>query len=64
MLAANYLQSLDWHSDGEVMKAIVQFYTKAAAVESLAAFYDSCAVIEIDEYRDYEKVGGFPETLA
>lgn len=38
------------------MKAIIQFYTKAGAVESLAAFYDSCAIIEVDEYRDYEKV--------
>merc|ERR1712057_145104 len=31
ILAANYLQSLDWHSDAGVMKNIVAFYTKAKA---------------------------------
>lgn len=55
MMAANYLQTLDWHSDPEVMKNIISFYTKAAAMDSLAAFYEACAQIEIDEYRDYEK---------
>lgn len=28
-MAANYLQTLDWHSDPEVMKNIISFYTKA-----------------------------------
>lgn len=37
------------------MKTIIQFYTKAKAFESLANFYDACAQVEIDEYRDYEK---------
>merc|ERR1711998_140947 len=56
ILAANYLQSLDWHSDnGDIMKAIINFYTKAKQYESLSNFYDSCSQIEIDEYRDYEK---------
>lgn len=27
----------------------------AQAVDSLAAFYEACAQIEIDEYRDYAK---------
>ena len=61
MMAANYLQTLDWHSDPEIMKNIINFYSKAQAQESLAAFYETCAQIEIDEYRDYEKalqVGG------
>lgn len=31
VLAANYLQTLDWHSDQDIMKAIIQFYTKVSA---------------------------------
>ena len=55
VLAANYLQTLDWHSDPEIVKNIVAFYTKAKALEQLSGFYDACAQVEIDEYRDYEK---------
>jgi len=58
VLAGNYLQSLDWHNDPEIMKNIIQFYSKAKAYDKLAAFYDACAQVEIDEYRDYEKAGG------
>merc|ERR1719222_1788139 len=58
VLAGNYLQSLDWHNDPEIMKNIIQFYTKAKAHDKLAAFYDACAQVEIDEYRDYDKAGG------
>jgi len=58
VLAGNYLQSLDWHNDSEIMKNIIQFYSKAKAYDKLAAFYDACAQVEIDEYRDYEKAGG------
>ena len=64
VMSANYLQTLDWHNDAEVMKSIINFYTKARAVESLAGFYESCAQIEIDEYRDYEKaLGALSESL-
>ncbi len=55
LMAANYLQTLNWHSDPELMKHIIGFYTKAGAWESLASFYEACAQIEVDEYRDYEK---------
>eukprot|EP01012_Entosiphon_sulcatum_P045924 TRINITY_DN6146_c0_g1_i1.p1 TRINITY_DN6146_c0_g1~~TRINITY_DN6146_c0_g1_i1.p1 ORF type:complete len:1449 (+),score=295.84 TRINITY_DN6146_c0_g1_i1:53-4399(+) len=58
VLAANFLQNLDWHADPEIMKNIISFYTKAHAVESLATFYDACAQVEIDEYRDYGKALG------
>merc|ERR1719146_257601 len=58
ILAGNYLQSLDWHNDPEIMKNIIQFYSKAKAHDKLASFYDACAQVEIDEYRDYEKAGG------
>jgi hypothetical protein len=55
VLAANYLQTLAWHTDPELLRAIVDFYGKAKAFESLAAFYEACAAVEIDEFRNYEK---------
>lgn len=45
ILAANYLQNLDWKADPEVVKNIVQFYSKAKALDSLSAFFDSCAQV-------------------
>jgi intraflagellar transport protein 140 len=56
-LAANYLQSMDWH-DPDVMKNIILFYTKAKEFEKIGTFYEHCAQAEIDEYRDYEKAAG------
>ena len=58
VLSANYLQSLDWHNDPDVMKNIITFYTKAKAFVQLASFYDACSQVEIDDYRDYEKALG------
>lgn len=74
IMAANYLQTLDWRSDPEVMKNIITFYTKGKALESLAGFYDACAQVyraslvsrpstavtqvEIDEYQNYDKALG------
>jgi intraflagellar transport protein 140 len=55
VLAANYLQTLPWHTDPELLRNIIDFYGKAKAFESLAAFYEACAAVEIDEYRNYEK---------
>jgi intraflagellar transport protein 140 len=43
-LAANYLQQMDWR-DGEIMKSIITFYSKAKAYEQLSGFYDSCAQV-------------------
>ena len=57
-LAANYLQQMNWRESVDIMKAIITFYTKAKAFEQLAGFYDSCAQVEIDDYRDYEKAIG------
>merc|ERR1719240_1167719 len=54
-MAANFLQALDWRNDPEVTKNIIGFYTKAKDFASLASFYESCAQMEIDEFRDYEK---------
>ena len=55
VMAANYLQSLDWRKDAQIMRNIINFYSKAKANLLLAAFYDSCAQVEIDEYQQYDK---------
>ena len=47
VMAANYLQSLNWHKEPQVMKNIVGFYTKGRAFESLASFYDACAQVRV-----------------
>ena len=47
VMAANYLQSLDWRGNPEIMRNIVTFYTKGRALESLATFYDSCAQVSV-----------------
>ncbi|ESO81986.1 hypothetical protein LOTGIDRAFT_223604 [Lottia gigantea] len=58
IMAANYLQSLDWRKDPEIMKNIIGFYSKGRALDSLAGFYDACAQVEIDEYQNYDKAIG------
>ena len=55
ILAANYLQNLDWKADPDIVKNIVQFYSKAKSYESLSNFYNECAQVEIDEFGAYEK---------
>ena len=47
VMAANYLQSLDWRKDPEIMKNIIGFYTKGRALDSLAGFYDACAQVSL-----------------
>ncbi|NXA13871.1 IF140 protein, partial [Sapayoa aenigma] len=55
IMAANYLQSLDWCKDAKIIENIINFYTKGRALDLLASFYDACAQVEIDEYQNYEK---------
>eukprot|EP00756_Hemistasia_phaeocysticola_P006237 Hpha_TRINITY_DN13742_c1_g2::TRINITY_DN13742_c1_g2_i1::g.142675::m.142675/K19672/IFT140; intraflagellar transport protein 140 len=57
IVAANYLQTLDWHNPDKphLIKNIITFYSKARAFESLAGFYDAMSQVDIDEYRDYKK---------
>ena len=45
ILAANYLQQMNWRESVDIMKAIISFYTKAKAYEPLASFFDSCAQV-------------------
>uniref|UniRef100_A0A1B6C8A4 Intraflagellar transport protein 140 homolog n=1 Tax=Clastoptera arizonana TaxID=38151 RepID=A0A1B6C8A4_9HEMI len=58
IMAANYLQSLDWQAKPELLKSIITFYTKGRAPNLLANFYIACAQVEIDEYGNYEKALG------
>ncbi|KAL3995510.1 hypothetical protein ACH3XW_26090 [Acanthocheilonema viteae] len=55
ILAANYLQTLNWKEDGDLIKQIESFYNKANAHEHLSSFYEACAQVEIDDYHDYNK---------
>lgn len=45
VMAANYLQSLDWRKDPEIMRNIIGFYTKGRALDSLSSFYDACGQV-------------------
>jgi intraflagellar transport protein 140 len=42
---------MNWRESVDILKAIITFYSKAKAYMQLAGFYDSCAQVEIDEYR-------------
>jgi intraflagellar transport protein 140 len=55
IMAANYLQGLDWRNDADIMNNIITFYTKGKALEKLSMFYQVCAQNEIDEYQSYDK---------
>ncbi|XP_036142588.1 intraflagellar transport protein 140 homolog [Monomorium pharaonis] len=55
IMAGNYLQSLDWQNQPEVLKNIINFYSKGKAMDLLANFYVTCAQVEIDEFQNYEK---------
>lgn len=45
IMAANYLQSLDWRKNPEILKTIIGFYTKGRAPDLLAGFYEACAQV-------------------
>ncbi|XP_053550522.1 intraflagellar transport protein 140 homolog [Bombina bombina] len=58
IMAGNYLQSLNWRSDPNIIKNVISFYTKGGALDLLADFYEACAQEEIDEYKNYERALG------
>jgi len=45
VMAANYLQGLDWTSNTDVIRNIIAFYRKANAYEALANFYVACSQV-------------------
>ena len=55
IIAANYLQSADWSNNPDIMKNILTFYTRAKAFDRLANFYETCATLEIEEHKDYDR---------
>ena len=57
-ITANYLQSLSWRDNPDIVRNIINFYTKAKAYDSLAVFYESFAQAEVDESSDYTKALG------
>lgn len=53
VMAGNYLQSLDWRNDAEIMKNIIGFYTKGRALDLLAGFYEACAEVLSKSTAEY-----------
>lgn len=51
IMAANYLQSLDWRKNPDILKTIIGFYTKGKAPDLLAGFYEVCAQVEQHGYH-------------
>lgn len=45
IMAANYLQSLDWQNQPEILRNIITFYSKGKAMDLLANFYVACAQV-------------------
>ncbi|CAG9773857.1 unnamed protein product [Ceutorhynchus assimilis] len=58
IMAANYLQTLDWQNKPEILRNIITFYSKGKALDLLANFYVACAQVEIDDFQNYEKALG------
>lgn len=58
IMAANYLQSLDWQNKPDILRNIIAFYSKGKSLDLLANFYVACAQVEIDEFQNYEKAYG------
>lgn len=45
IMAANYLQSLDWQNQPDILRHIITFYSKGKALDLLANFYVACAQV-------------------
>ncbi|KAF4520566.1 hypothetical protein B566_EDAN011119 [Ephemera danica] len=65
VMAANYLQSLDWRNSPDVMKNIIAFYSKGRALDLLAAFYASrCLARSMATYKDGDTTLGEQQRTA
>ena len=49
-MAGNYLQTLNWKENADLMRKIEQFYLKADALDSIASFYEACAQVWSNMY--------------
>lgn len=45
IMAANYLQSLNWQNRPEILRHIITFYSKGKTFDLLANFYVACAQV-------------------
>lgn len=45
IMAANYLQTLDWQNQPDILRNIITFYSKGKAQDLLANFYVACAQV-------------------
>lgn len=56
LLAAQFLQASGaWLREPETLAKIRQFYAKAKSPAHTGAFFEACALAELDEGRDYER---------
>lgn len=55
VLAANFLQTCDWHQNAEIAKNILNFYSKAKSFMHLVSFYEACAMVDVQNYHDYKR---------
>ncbi|CAB3396663.1 unnamed protein product [Caenorhabditis bovis] len=55
ILAANFLQTTNWQDDPAIIKDIETFYTKSQSFEHLANFYKSCAIMEAENWKSFDK---------
>ncbi|MCQ2816870.1 MAG: hypothetical protein MJ252_06360 [archaeon] len=53
ILAANFLQNLEWNA--EIVKIIQSFYNKAKAYVNLGNFYENYATVLITERKDFKQ---------
>ncbi|ODN03568.1 hypothetical protein Ocin01_03073 [Orchesella cincta] len=54
VMAANYMQTLDFNTNSKIIPTIVQYYNKAQAYDNLAGFFETLAQSEIEDSRDYK----------
>nr|CCC52348.1 conserved hypothetical protein, fragment [Trypanosoma vivax Y486] len=52
-LAGNFLQSQNWHTDSNIHKHIILFYTRSKAFSNLVSYVGNYAQLQIDENRNY-----------
>lgn len=46
-LAGNYLQTLNWKENADLMHQIETFYQKSNSLDSLSGFYEACAQVTL-----------------
>jgi len=55
IIAANYLQTIDWYESDEIIEIIISFYSRAQAYKQTILFLDGFSQRLIDEDGNYDK---------